>query len=431
MFDEFGTNNYDKNAQDAENVNETSNDFTYTWHSDDYQSNTIYGTARPLYKEKLTSAKKKSNFWRYTAASVAGMFAGAIIFASSTAYVSYKNNNMPPSPITQHQTPKAGDQQNAKNVGLFSDELSIVDIAKKAGPAVVGVVSKVRMQSFFGTMQEQEGGGSGIIIKPDGYIITNSHVIEGANSVKVVLSTGKEYDAKLIGQDKKTDLAVIKIEETDLPTAELGESSALEVGELAVAIGNPLGQEFAGSVTAGVISALNRTMNVEGRQYTLIQTDAAINPGNSGGALVNKYGQIVGINTVKIGATGYEGMGFAIPIDIAMPIINELLEHGYVKGRPVIGVSVREITPQMSRRYNLPEGLYVLEVLPFSGAEKAGIKTADIITKADGQDVRSVDELNKIRDTHKAGETLVLTIIREEKVMEVSLVLGEEVPEEN
>ena len=211
-----------------------------------------------------------------------------------------------------------------------------MDIAKKAGPAVVGVVSKITTTTYFGLSQEQEGGGSGIIINSDGYIITNQHVINGATTVKVVLNNGKEYDAKLIGQDRKTDLAVIKIEETNLPTAELGQSSALEVGELAVAIGNPMGLEFAGSVTAGVISALNRTMTVDGRQYTLIQTDAAINPGNSGGALVNKYGQVIGINTVKIGASGYEGMGFAIPIDIAMPIINELLESGYVKGRPVI-----------------------------------------------------------------------------------------------
>jgi serine protease Do len=309
--------------------------------------------------------------------------------------------------------------------------MSVVDIAKKAGPAVVGVISKMQTTTFFGQTQEQEASGSGIIIKADGYIITNQHVIDGASSVSVVLNNGKEYSAKIIGRDKKTDLGVIKIDENDLPTAELGQSSALEVGELAVAIGNPLGQEFAGSVTAGVVSALNRTMNVDGRQYTLIQTDAAINPGNSGGALVNKYGQVVGINTVKLGASGLEGMGFAIPIDIAMPIINELLESGYVKGRPVIGVSLREITDQMSKRYNLPVGLYVLEVSEFSGAEKAGIKVADIITKADGQDVKTVDELNKIRDAHKAGDSISMTVIREEKVLNINIVLGEEVPEDN
>ena len=425
MFDEFNEQN--NNFQEAEVVEETAG--TYEWHRDDYENgfdgHTVYGTARPLYKERLAAPRKRSNFMRYTAAVVAGMFAGAIIFAAAAAYVANGNTGAPPSAVTQTPAPST-----AQNVSIFTTELSVVDVAKKAGPSVVGVVSTMQMQSFFGSgVQEQEGGGSGIIIKSDGYIITNSHVIEGANSVKVVLNTGKEYPAKLIGQDKKTDLAVIKIEETDLPVAELGESAALEVGELAVAIGNPLGQEFAGSVTVGVISALNRTMNVEGRQYTLIQTDAAINPGNSGGALVNKYGQIVGINTVKIGASGYEGMGFSIPIDTAMPIINELLENGYVKGRPMIGVVPREITPQMSRRYNLPEGLYVLEVSPFSGAERGGVRVADVIIKADGQEVHTIDQLNKVRDNHKAGDTMNLTIVREGGVVEVSIVLGEEVPE--
>ena len=402
---------------------------SYAWNNDDYQNRTVYGTARPLYKEKrITSGKKKSNFFKYSAAVIAGMFAGAIIFASATTFVSYQNNSsQQTTKVVQSQTPTYS--QGATTVGLFNEQMSVVDIAKKAGPAVVGVVSKMKTTSFFGMTQEQQGGGSGIIIKSDGYIITNQHVIEGASSVTVVLSNGKEYEAELIGQDKKTDLAVIKINEKDLPVAELGESSALEVGELAVAIGNPLGQEFAGSVTVGVISALNRTMNVDGRQYTLIQTDAAINPGNSGGALVNKFGQVIGINTVKIGASGYEGMGFSIPIDIAMPIINELLESGYIRGRPVIGISLREINEQMSLRYNLPQGLYVLEVLEFSGAEKAGLKVADIITKADGEEVDTVEKLNKIRDTHAAGQSIQLTVIREGQTLNITVVLGEEVPQ--
>jgi serine protease Do len=418
--------NYEK---DEKNLDFTNADIVeenqYTWNNDDFQYKTVYGTARPLYKEKQLS-KNKRGFFKYTASVIAGMVAGAIIFASASSYVEQKYASGKPQQVAQSGEPS--NIKGASTVGLFEGQMSIVDIAKKAGPAVVGVVSKMTTSTFFGMMQETEGGGSGIIIKPDGYVITNQHVIEGASAVKVILSNGKEYDAKLIGQDKKTDLAVIKIEETGLPTAELGESSALEVGELAVAIGNPLGQEFAGSVTAGVVSALNRTMNVDGRQYTLIQTDASINPGNSGGALVNKFGQVVGINTVKIGTSGYEGMGFAIPIDIAMPIINELLESGYVKGRPVIGLGLREINEPTSKRYNLPEGLYVLEVTEFSGAEKAGVKVSDIITKANGKDVRTVDELNKIRDTFKAGDSIELTIIREEKVLNINVVLGEEKP---
>jgi len=437
MFNEFDNEQF----KDAEIVNEQTNetpkeqteqqnDSLYLWHKDDYENKTVYGTARPLYKEKQVETKKKSSLFRYTAAVIAGMLAGALIFAGATMSVSFSKGSSSPNQVAQSPTPS---NSNGKNVGLFDDELSIVDIAKKAGPAVVGIVCKTQTTTFFGTTQEGQGSGSGIIIKSDGYIITNHHVIDGATEVSVVLNngtSGKSYDAKVIGKDMKTDLAVLKIDENDLPVAEIGQSSALEVGERAVAIGNPGGQEFAGSVTAGVISALNRTMNVEGRNYTLIQTDAAINPGNSGGALVNKYGQVVGINTVKIGASGYEGMGFAIPIDIAMPIINELLQDGYVKGRPVIGVSLREITSQMSKRYNLPEGLYVLEVSEFSGAEKAGIKISDIITKADGEEVKTVDALNKIRDKHKAKESIELTIIREEKVMNVTVVLGEETPDQ-
>jgi serine protease Do len=425
----FDGENNNTEFQEAEVVPEVSAEprevNPFQWHSDDYENKTVYGTARPLYKERqVLPGKKKHGFVRYTAAVIAGMFAGAVIFAGAAAYVTRGRGGAEPTRIAQSPTPSS-----AKTVGLFNDEMSVVDIAKKAGPAVVGVLSKMQTPSFFGAMQEQEGSGSGIVIQSDGYIITNNHVIDGAASVSVVLSNGKEYEAKVVGKDNKTDLAVIKIDEKDLPTAELGQSAALEVGELAVAIGNPLGQEFAGSVTAGVISALNRTMNVDGRQYTLIQTDAAINPGNSGGALVNKYGQVVGINTVKIGASGYEGMGFAIPIDIAMPIINELLESGYVKGRPVIGVSLREINEQMSKRYNLPVGLYVLEVSEFSGAEKAGVKISDIITKADGQEVKTVEELNKLRDMHKAEESITLTVIREDRVMTIAIVLGEEVPE--
>ncbi len=424
MFEE--EKNERSEAVDAQIVGENTPGAQYTWHSDDYQQRTVYGTARPVYKEvQVAPEKKKRGFFGYAATSIAGMLVGAMIFAGASTYTQYRIGSAA-APAQAQQSPSP---TGAKPVVASGDALSVADIAKKAGPSVVGVVSTVKSQSFFGAMQEQEGGGSGIIIKEDGYIITNQHVIEGASTVKVVLSSGKEYDAKLVGKDAKTDLAVIKIEETGLPVAELGRSSALEVGELAVAIGNPLGQEFAGSVTAGVISALNRAMNVEGRQYTLIQTDAAINPGNSGGALVNKYGQIIGINTVKIGASGYEGMGFAIPIDIAAPIIDELLSNGYIKGRPVIGIGPRTITAADSKRYNLPVGVYVLSVAEFSGAEKAGIRVADIITKADGKEVTTVDDLNKIRDTHKAGEQMELTIVREEKVITVTVTLGEEQPE--
>jgi len=402
-----------------------SEEYKFTFEPADEQDNYLVPEYRvysePVYTENRTG-RKKGNFLKYTAAVVCGMFAGAIIFGASVSFVDYKNGKIGPTPIVQTLPSGSG---GATTVATNLPILSVPEVAKKAGPSVVGIKTTMQTMSFFG-VQESSGSGSGFIIKNDGYIVTNQHVIDGASEIKVILSTDEEYTAKIIGQDEKTDLAVLKIEASGLPAAEIGSSDALEVGELAVAIGNPLGQEFAGSVTAGVISALNRTMDVDGRQYTLIQTDAAINPGNSGGPLVNQYGQIIGINTVKISSSGYEGMGFAIPIDVALPIINELLENGYVTGRPVIGTTLRVITEQMSARYNLPEGLYVIEVSAFSGAEKAGIKAGDIITKANGQKVSTVEELNDIRDKFKAGDVITLTVIRDNKTMDIKVTLGEE-----
>ncbi len=379
----------------------------------------------------INKHKRKSNFFRYTAAVVCGMFAGAVIFGGALTYALNSSKFAPylSKNIKQYSVSESGNAITAANGLTTGQALNITQIADKVGPAVVGIVNKQTVMSWWGGgVSEQEGNGSGFIISSDGYIVTNSHVIEGANSIQVVLNSGEEYEAEIVGQDAKTDLAVLKINAKGLPVAELGKSSELKVGELAVAIGNPLGLEFQGSVTAGVISALNRTMNVDGRQYTLVQTDAAINPGNSGGPLVNNYGQIVGINTVKISTTDTEGMGFAIPIDVAVPIIEELIDRGYVSGRPQIGVGVREITSDMSAYYNMPVGLYVVSVSQGSGAEKAGVLMGDVIIKADGQTVTTMDELNDIRDKHKAGESMELTVVRSGQTMSLKVVLGEEKP---
>ena len=377
--------------------------------------------------------QKKKSFWRYTAAVVCGMFAGALIFGGAFSYAVHTQNGR--FMLRQYS---AGQGQNGITVADTADaltppggkELNVTQIAEKVGPAVVGILSKQSVNTWFG-VTEQQGSGSGIIISHDGYIITNSHVIEGATSFKVVLASGDEYDAVIVGQDVKTDLAVIKINETNLPTAELGKSSELKVGELAVAIGNPHGLEFQGSVTAGVISALNRTMNVDGRQYTLVQTDAAINPGNSGGPLVNKYGQVIGINTVKLSYSDTEGMGFAIPIDVAAPIVDELINKGYVTGRPQIGIGTRDITESMANYYKMPIGVYILEVSPGSGAAAAGLMIGDIVVAADGKTVTTTDELNDIKDTHKAGEIIKLEIVRSGQSITVNVKLGEEKPTTN
>ncbi len=306
--------------------------------------------------------------------------------------------------------------------------LSVVEISRRVGPAVVGVNTVVQRQTIFGSSALASGSGSGIIISNDGYIVTNNHVIEGASEIAVTLNDGEEYQAVLIGADARTDLAVIKIEGENFPVATLGNSSELQVGELAVAIGNPLGNELAGSVTGGYISALNRSITVDDQEFNLIQTDAAINPGNSGGALVNNYGEVIGINSVKMSASGVEGIGFAIPIDEAKPIIDDLIANGYVKGRPVIGIAGRNVSEQDSMYYDIPVGIYVVETSPYSAAERAGIKTGDVITEVDGVKVKTVDELNKEKEKHVAGDTVVLTVIRGTDTLKVPLVLQEDKP---
>ncbi len=320
-------------------------------------------------------------------------------------------------------------ENKASQVAYGKTPLSVVDIAKRVGPTVVGINTKVRMQNFFfGTMQESEGSGSGIILTADGYVVTNNHVIEGASSVSVVLNDGKTYEAKVTGADASTDLAVLKIEATGLPHAILGNSSELQVGELAVAIGNPLGNELAGTVTVGYISALNRSITVDDKKFNLIQTDAAINPGNSGGALVNSFGEIIGINSAKMSASGVEGIGFAIPIDEAKPIIEDLKTSGYVTGRPVIGIAGRDVTEQDSSYYNIPVGIYVYEVTPYSAAERAGIRSGDVITAFDGKKVKTIEELNAIKEKHKVGDSVSIVYMRDNKEVTTNLVLQEERP---
>lgn len=327
---------------------------------------------------------------------------------------------------------------NHLKAGLIEDSTSITEIAKKAGPSMVGIrmTATSSANPFFGSDGETiKAEGSGIIISKDGYIMTNYHVVSEADprnrdyenvTLEVFLPDKRQAKAKFIGGDSLNDLAVIKINLKKLPIAELGDSSKLKVGEPAVAIGNPLGLEFAGSVTAGVISALNRTVSVEDRTLNLIQTDAAINPGNSGGALVNSEGKVVGINTVKISVPGVEGLGFAIPINDAKPIVNQLIKYGYVKGRPLIGISGQEITQSLADYYNLPVGIFIVRVEPNSGAAKAGIRKRDIMISLAGKKVTSMQDVNNIKKAYKAGDTVNTVIVRGKKKLTLKLTFSEE-----
>lgn len=312
----------------------------------------------------------------------------------------------------------------------------VTEIAKEVGPSIVGIrmtVGGTRMNYFDTGAGQAEG--SGVIISEDGYIMTNYHVVEYADpknnrsqstTLEVFLPDKRQAKAKFIGGDSKNDLAVIKIDLDNLPVAELGDSSQLEVGELAVAIGNPLGMEFAGSVTVGVISALNRTVEADDRTLNLIQTDAAINPGNSGGALVNSQGQVIGINTIKISVTGVEGLGFAIPINDAKPIIDQLVMFGYVKGRPMIGISGQNITETIARQYGLPVGVYIMDVTDGSGAEKAGINEGDVLVSLAGKEVKNMKDLDAIKKNYKAGDTVDAVVVREGKNVNLKLTFSEE-----
>lgn len=300
-------------------------------------------------------------------------------------------------------------------VSAMSDQ----DIAAKLTPSVV-CIQNYQVTQNYGFMQTDTADsvspaseGSGIIMSEDGYIITNAHVVEGATSLKVMTSDGETYEAQLVGSDTVTDLAVVKIDATGLTAAEFGSSEDLRVADKVMAIGNPGGHELSSSVTIGYVSALNRAIanNTTGYTMEYIQTDAAINPGNSGGALINEYGQVVGINSAKISATGYEGLGFAIPIDTAQPIISDLIQYGYVKDRAVLGISGQFIDSMTGRFYGLPQGEYVAQ-LNSSEAQASGLQVGDVITAIDGQQLDSESTLRSAILSKKPGDTVTLQVYR-------------------
>lgn len=298
------------------------------------------------------------------------------------------------------------------------DALTIPQVVEKVSDSVVGI------SCLFST---GTGTGTGIIMSEDGYIITNAHVVNGASDITVVFTDDQEngIQAELIGIDTQTDLAVIKIDKTGLTPAEFGKSSELQVGEAAIAIGNPLGFQLAGSVTSGIISALDRELTIEDKTLTLIQTDASINSGNSGGALINAYGQVVGITSAKINSAYGEGLGFAIPIDGALPIINDLIENGYVTGRPKLGISGSDISSFYSEYYGVPQGFTVESVEEGSAAEAAGIKVGDIVVGIEGQLISGMSEFNEIKNQFSAGDTISVSLYRDGKRTDVDVTLGE------
>lgn len=363
------------------------------------------------FQEPHVKAKKKRGFNKTIAGVVVCTLCSGFI-GSGVTYLALKNN------LTQTKTINI----NPATFDTESEALSATEAYNKVAPAAVVVSTKSVTQGYFMQTQEVEGIGSGFIINEEGYILTNYHVIQGAQEISVTLSNDVTTTAQVVNYDENQDVAMIKItdESVEIPaTVELGDSDALQPGEEVIAIGTPLSTELSSTVTKGIISATSRSVAVEsGVTMNLIQTDAAINAGNSGGPLVNTKGEVVGINSSKISGEAVEGIGFSIPINDIKDKIESL-------SKPILnlGISVRTIDESLSKQLNMEQGLYIVEVTEFSSAEKAGLKAGDIIVKADGTRITTFDEFKEIKNAKEEGDDISLEVVRngESKTINVTL----------
>lgn len=392
------------------------------------------------YKE-FKNSEKKFNFGfakNVLAPFLFGVIGSVTVIAVSLNVPTIKENIV--KKLVSVESPNSyGDNTNTANintqmVSLVGYSETGVGVASKVRPSIVGIEVEYSVNSiFYRNKSTATAAGSGIIISEDGYILTNNHIVNSsstsyyyelgkANKVTVTLyNDSTKYDATIVGTDSQTDLAVIKIEKNGLKAAELGDSDAVQVGEFAMAIGNPLG--LTDSVTAGIISAVNREVSdQDGNSYVAIQTDASINSGNSGGALVNSKGQVIGVNTLKLSGTGVEGVGFAIPINSTKEIYEQLIQYNKVK-RPYIGIGGYDLDEQTAENNNLVVGIYIED---FSAGEKAGLKIGDVIVEVDGTKVTKMDELNAIKNQKQIGDTLKLKVFREGKEKEITVTLQEQ-----
>lgn len=405
--------------------------------SDSYSKNSFNNYSNNSSKKNSNGSFFKSIFVPF----ISGIVGCSLVIGTCFGVPQIKEKLIGESSSVQTSTPSAN-TGTVSQVNLTNYSDTAVYAANKILPSIVGIEIKYNVTSSFFMFGGQQtstatASGSGIIISEDGYILTNNHVVDSsssnssysyyelseATSVKVKLyGDGTTYDATIVGQDSKTDLAVLKIEATGLTAAEFADSDQVKIGEFAMAIGNPLG--LGSSITCGVISAVNREVSSDGTTYTCIQTDAAINSGNSGGALVNAEGKVIGVNTLKLSGTGVEGIGFAIPINSTVDITKDLIEHNKVL-RPYIGVTTIDLTEDLAKANNLVVGIYVKHVEDFSAGEKAGIKPGDVIVKADGKEVKTTNELNEIRDTHEIGEEMTITVNRNGSEKELTVKLQE------
>ena len=382
---------------------------------------------------------------------VVGLFAGLMISNyTHNNYVMYAEK-AEDAPVQQREVlrestatavPAASDTEAEAKAGTVAsfgenNQFSKAQIVEMSAPSVVGIdtITTATTNSFwygYGQSYEVPGSGSGVILTEDGYIATCAHVVDGAKSVKVTLNDDTSYDATIVGTDSKNDIAIIKIDATGLVPAVVGDSETLTVGSEVIAIGNPLG-ELRGTATAGIISATNRTIEVEGQTMTLVQTDAAISPGNSGGGLFDATGKLIGIVNAKVSDSRAEGLGFAIPVNSVLDEISDLLNYGYVTGRPYLGVSTQDVTLRSrSGMWYYSDGtrcVLVEKVMPGSAAEAAGIQSGDLILKLEDEQITSGDALSGAISAYKPGDKATLTIQRDGKESTVEVTFGEYKPQ--
>ena len=388
----------------------------------------------PQQPEKPRRKKKKFNGGKLVRSAVALVLAAAMGFAGG--FVGAKYGGGSKVVIQQVERPASSDSSTDSNGNSISATsgtgLSTAQVAELVSPSVVVITTEqvvYSQWSWYGQSQVESGAGSGVIISSDGYILTCAHVVSGASNITVSIGD-KDYPATLVGEDTTSDIAVVKVDATGLTPATVGDSDNLKVGESVMAVGNPLG-ELGGTVTSGIVSALNRSVSIQGTSsvntMSLIQMDASVSPGNSGGGLFNMNGELVGVVNAKSSDSDAEGLGFAIPINDAMKVAQDLLENGYVTGRPYMGITYLAVTDaQTAQQLGVNAyGIYVADVVKGGPADKAGLKVGDRIVSIDGTEVAQKTDLGTIIQQHSAGDTLSITVARGGQMQTVSLTLGE------
>lgn len=415
-YDNYQSNGYTAQNQQSQNVYNSQPYGTAPNHS--------VNAKPPKAKKPKKQRKPISRGGIAIALAVTMVFSCGLGFGGG--YFANKVNTSTSGSLNITKTSNSGTTTTASSTSTAN---STSEIVKKTADSVVEISTESVVTGSFAQQYVQQGAGSGVIISQDGYILTNNHVINGANSVKVRLRDGTEYDATIIGSDSDNDIALLKVSATGLSPATFGDSNSLAVGDYVVAIGNPLG-ELGGTVTDGIISALARKVTIEDTQMTLLQTNAQVNPGNSGGGLFNANGELVGIVNAKQSATEVEGIAFAIPINNVLDILSDLKEYGYVTGKVDLGIDFTDITSDETAFYYgvNQTGCYVLSVDSGSNAEKAGVTRGDLVTKVNDTDVSTSEDITTALEKGEVGDTVTFTVSRRGTSKTISFVLEEYVP---